>query len=95
MEGKFEKIIPLNIYKNIFILLTEKKKLQMIIYNKTIQSQLDVNIEAYKKESGKYKEGERNGKGKEYKIGKNKIIFEGEYLNGKRNGKGKEYNIRK
>ena len=31
------------------------------------------------------KNGERNGKGKEYYNGK--LIFEGEYLNGKRNGK--------
>ena len=39
---------------------------------------------------GDYKNGERNGKGKEYyKDGK--LKFEGEYKNGKRNGKGKEY----
>ena len=35
--------------------------------------------------------GERNGKGKEYKEF-DQIEFEGDYLNGKRNGKGKEYN---
>ena len=39
---------------------------------------------------GEYKNGKRNGKGKEYI--KNKLIFEGEYLNGKKNGNGKEYN---
>jgi len=39
---------------------------------------------------GEYKNGERNGKGKEYYDNGN-LIFEGEYLNGKRNGKGKEY----
>ena len=38
---------------------------------------------------GEYKNGLRNGKGKEYLDGK--LIFEGEYLNGERNGKGKEY----
>ena len=38
---------------------------------------------------GEYLNGERNGKGKEYKH--NEIIFEGEYLNGKRNWKRKEY----
>ena len=38
---------------------------------------------------GEYKNGKRNGKGKEYYDGK--LIFEGDYLNGKRNGKGKEY----
>ena len=40
---------------------------------------------------GEYKNGKRNGKGKEYDSGSGKLIFEGEYLNGKRNGKGKEY----
>ena len=40
---------------------------------------------------GEYKNGKRNGKGKEYSQ-YGKLIFEGEYLNGKRNGKGKEYN---
>ena len=41
---------------------------------------------------GKYKNGERNGLGKEYNS-KGKIIFEGEYLKGKRwKGKGKYYN---
>ena len=39
---------------------------------------------------GEYKNGKRNGKGKEFY--ENGILkFEGEYLNGKRNGKGKEY----
>ena len=38
---------------------------------------------------GEYKNGKRNGEGKEYDDGE--IIFEGEYKNGKRNGKGKEY----
>ena len=36
--------------------------------------------------------GGKNGKGKEYIIITNILIFEGEYLNGKRNGTGKEYN---
>ena len=39
---------------------------------------------------GEYKNGERNGKGKEYDD-RGRIKFEGEYINGKRNGKGKEY----
>ena len=39
---------------------------------------------------GEYKNGEKNGKGKEfYRDGK--LLFEGEYLNGKRHGKGKEF----
>ena len=39
---------------------------------------------------GEYKNGERNGKGKEYYNNKN-LLFEGDYLNGKR-WKGKGYN---
>ena len=42
------------------------------------------------KYEGEYKNGERNGKGKEYNY-KGELRFEGEYKNGKRNGKGKEY----
>ena len=37
-----------------------------------------------------YKNGKRNGKGKEYDY-EGKLKFEGEYLKGTRNGKGKEY----
>ena len=42
---------------------------------------------------GQYKNGKKNGKGKEYfHIFSNKIfIFEGTFKNGKKNGKGKEY----
>ena len=39
---------------------------------------------------GKYLNGKRNGKGKEYDLS-GKLKFEGKYLNGERNGKGKEY----
>ena len=35
---------------------------------------------------GEYKNGKRNGKGKEYSTDGD-LIFEGEYKNGKRNGK--------
>ena len=40
---------------------------------------------------GKYLNGKRNGKGKEYGL-IGELLFEGEYLDGKINGKGKEYN---
>ena len=39
---------------------------------------------------GEYKNGKKNGKGKEYYY-MDKILYEGEYLNGKRHGKGKQY----
>ena len=79
------------ITKIIFSFLIEKNKLNIIIYNKELQKKLSVDINNYKKISGKYKIEEKNGKGREYKINNNKLIFEGEYLNKKRNGKGKEY----
>ena len=72
-----------------FSFLNKKQFLNVINYNKELQQIFGVNIEDYKKISGKYIICE-NGKGKEYTL-ENKLVFEGEYLNGKRNGKGKEY----
>ena len=77
--------------KRIFSFLYEKQKLKMIVYNKELQKKCLIYIEDYKKISGKYKKGEKNGKGEEYTIYTNILIFEGEYKNGIRNGKGKEY----
>ena len=92
MNGQSEiKINSLYVLKEILSFLSEKQKLYIIIYNKQLQKQFNINIENYKKISGIYKEDGKNGKGKEYDISTNKIIFEGEYLNGKKNGKGKEY----
>ena len=79
------------IIKNIFSFLSKKQMLNMIMSNKSLQKIFLLNIKDYKKVSGKYKIGEKNGKGKEYLINSNILIFEGEYLNRKRNGKGKEY----
>ena len=75
--------------KLIFSFIKEERKLNMIIYNKELQKKVDVDIEVYKKKSGKYKIGEKNGKGREYILNSDELIFEGEYLNGKRNGKEK------
>ena len=79
--------------KEIFSLLSENKKLEIIAYNKKFRNKLGITIETYKKLSKKYIKGERNGKGEEYTIDNNFKIFEGNYLNGKKNGKGKEYNL--
>ena len=49
--------------------------------------ELDTNILIFE---GEYKNGERNGFGKEY-APNGEIKFEGKYLNGKRHGNGKEY----
>ena len=75
----------------IFSFLDKKQKMKVIIYNFQLQKILKVNLQNYKEESGKYKKGGKNGKGQEYKLNTNIIIFEGEYKNGKKNGKGKEY----
>ena len=76
----------------VFSFVGQKKKLKMIIYNKQLQKMFGVNIQDYKKLSGKYKIVGKNGKVKEYALNTDKLIFEGEYLNGKSwNGKGKEY----
>ena len=79
------------IMKQIFSLLNEKKKLNILYYNKKIKKKCGININNYKKESGKYKIGGRNGNGKIYILDTNKLIFEGEFLNAKKHGKGKEY----
>ena len=94
---KFKKNIrniqSLYILKTIFSFLNESLKLNLIIYNKELQKKFLVDIENYKKISGKYRIGEKNGIGREYIINTKRLIFEGEYLDGKRNGKGKGYNF--
>ena len=77
--------------KQIFSFLSEKKKLNFIIYNKSIQNKMGINLDNYKNESGRYRTIEKDGKGKVFSLDSNKLIFEGQYLNGKKNGKGKEY----
>ena len=83
------------ITKEIFSYIYDKRKLDLIIYNKQFQKILGFDIENYKKISGKYKIVEKNGVGREFKLDNNLkidyLLFEGEYKEGKRNGKGKEY----
>ena len=86
-----KEIKSIYILKYILSFLSEKQKLNIIINNKHLQKKFDINIKDYKRISGRYKVGERNGKGREYDISTDAMLFEGEYLNGKRNGKGKEY----
>ena len=79
------------IFGKIVSILAVKIKLNLFIYNKKIKNKLGINLDDYKKISGKEFIGDRNGEGKEYKLGTEFLIFEGKYLKGKKNGKGKEY----
>ena len=93
MKCLFGTIKSNYILKDIFSILSWNKKLEIIIYNKKLKEKIDINLEDYKNEIARYIQGERKEKGKEFRIGKNKVKFEGEYLNGKKNGKGKDYNL--
>ena len=95
--SKNKKIIKLEketiiIIGKIFLFLEENQKLEIIKYNKNLQTQLGINIKYYKRISGKEIIHEGNGIVKEYILGVNakELLFEGQYLNGKKNGKGKE-----
>ena len=85
------KINSYYITNHILNYIEEKKRLTLIKFNKNIQKNLGIEINYYKKISGKYIIFDENGKGKEYLIETNSLIFNGEYLNRKRNGKGTEY----
>ena len=86
-----KSIKSLYIYKEIFSFLGQKTLFNFIIYNKRLQNFFKINIDDYKKLSGKYKIGKKNGIVKLYKLNTNILVFEGEYINGRKNGKGKEY----
>ena len=88
---KIKNIKSLYIEKIIFSFINEKVRLNMIKYSKYFQNIFSINIENYKKISGKYKIGGINGQGKEYLLNTDKVIFEGKYKNGKKDGFGKEY----
>ena len=53
-----------NNLKEIFSFLERKRLFNLIIYNKNLQKMLKINIDDYKKISGKYKMGKRDGIGK-------------------------------
>ena len=86
-----ENIKSIYFTKIIFNYVQEKTKLKIVKYNKTLQKSLNIGLVNYKVLSRRYIIFGENGKGREYNILDNSLIFEGEYKNGKRNGKGKEY----
>ena len=79
----------------IFSFIFEKRKLDLIKYNKNLQKKLDINLFHFIRISQKYIKYESKNNGKEYSFKDDALLYEGEYLNGKRNGKGKEYENRK
>ena len=54
-----------DVIKDIFSMIFEKTKLSLVIYNKNLQEILGLNIEDYKKISGRYIIIDDNGNGKE------------------------------
>ena len=85
-----QRIKSINIIKNLFLLVCKANKLEFFRYNKYLQKIFYITIEDYKNIGERFKIGERKGKGKEYIINRDILIFEGEYFNGKKNGVGKE-----
>ena len=65
------------ILKKILLNLEEKKKLLLIKYNKYYHKIMKINMENYKKVSGKIKIGGINGYGKEYELKELNLKFEG------------------
>ena len=60
------KIKSKYIIKEIFLQLCEIKKLEIVKYNIFLKKKIEITIKDYKNIGGKYKIGEKNGKGKEY-----------------------------
>ena len=75
----------------IFTFIKEKRKLEIVKYNKNIQNKINIALLNYKLFKGKYLIYGTKTRVKEYDSYDDELIFEGEYLNGVRNGKGKEY----
>ena len=88
MKNKIKS--PLLIEK-VFSYIDERRKLEIVRYNKVIQKILKIKLINYRLFVGKYIIESKNGICKIYDYNDN-LLFEGEYLNGKRNGHGKEYN---
>ena len=88
--ASIKNVKSLLIFRKIFSFLNKEIKLRIIIYNKSVNKKLNIDIKDYINFSGR-KFYYINGKKIEMSIEKKIKVFEGEYLNKKRNGKGKEY----
>ena len=71
--------------------INDKRKFNVIIYNKTIQLKLGLNLIDFIRISGKYKK-EDYDEIEIYSCYNGKLLYSGYYSNNKKNGKGKEYN---
>ena len=80
-----ENIKSLYYIRNLFDCISERKKLEIAKYNKSLQNKIKINILNYKVFSGRYIIYEENGKGKEYNAYTDELIYEGVYFHGKRN----------
>ena len=70
--------------------MIKRRKEQTILRRfREISNEKKYDYDGELKFEGEYKNGEKDGKGKEYDD--DILRFEGEYLKGERNGKGKEY----
>ena len=80
-----ENIKSLYYIRNLFDCISERKKLEIAKYNKSLQNKIKINILNYKVFSGRYIIYEENGKGKEYNAYTDELIYEGVYFHGERN----------
>ena len=79
--------------QRIFSHINEKRKLQILKYNKTLQKLMNINIINYVYYKGNYIIYDYNRLGKEYNKKNDTLEYEGEFINGERNGKGEEYDF--
>jgi len=87
----WQKIRSNYLLKEILISIDDRRKLNLIKYNKKMQEIAGLNLIDFRRFSGRYIKEEYD-KIKEFSSYNDRLIFEGEYSNGKRNGEGKEYN---
>jgi len=87
----WRKIKSNYLLKEILIYIGDRRKLNLIRYNKQIQAIVGIDLIDFRRFSGRYII-EEYGTLKEYNSYNDDLIFEGGCSNGKRNGNGKEYN---
>ena len=93
-DNKIENIKFIYIFNKIVSFLNDSCIMEIIKYNLNVQKKLGIDISHYRKRSGKYKNGSKNGIAEEYTLDKRVLLFKGQYLNGKKNGHEKNIIIR-